>query len=103
MVAGMKRCLRRRRALSLTAARCPISILPKKVPDWGALGVDVVVDCTGRAVTRLGAQAHHDRGAKHVLVSAPSKTLQDCDAVLLPGINLDSFDPDEHKIVSMAS
>ena len=75
----------------------------KEVPDWGALGVDVVVDCTGRAVTRPGAQAHLDRGAKRVLVSAPSKTLQDCDAVLLPGINLDTFDPDEHKIVSMAS
>ena len=75
----------------------------KEVPDWGALGVDVVVDCTGRAVTRPGAQAHLDRGAKRVLISAPSKTLQDCDAVLLPGINLDTFDPDEHKIVSMAS
>jgi glyceraldehyde 3-phosphate dehydrogenase (phosphorylating) len=75
----------------------------KEVPDWGNLGVDVVVDCTGRAVTRSGAQTHLDRGAKRVLVSAPSKTLQDCDAVLLPGINLDTFDPDEHKIVSMAS
>jgi glyceraldehyde 3-phosphate dehydrogenase len=52
---------------------------------------------------RAGAQAHIDRGAKRVLVSAPSKTLQDCDAVLLPGINLDQFDPREHKIISMAS
>jgi glyceraldehyde 3-phosphate dehydrogenase len=38
-----------------------------------------------------------------VLVSAPSKTLDDCDAVLLPGINLDSYDPARHHIVSMAS
>jgi glyceraldehyde 3-phosphate dehydrogenase len=75
----------------------------KEVPDWGSMGVDVVIDCTGRAVTRPGAQAHLDRGAKRVLVSAPSKTLQDCDAVLLPGINLDTFDPSQHKIVSMAS
>ncbi|HZO72093.1 MAG TPA: glyceraldehyde 3-phosphate dehydrogenase NAD-binding domain-containing protein [Ktedonobacteraceae bacterium] len=75
----------------------------KEVPDWRALGVDLVVDCTGRAVTRPGAQAHLDRGAQRVLVSAPSKTLQDCDAVLLPGINLEQFDPDQHKIVSMAS
>ncbi|HEX5156255.1 MAG TPA: glyceraldehyde 3-phosphate dehydrogenase NAD-binding domain-containing protein [Ktedonobacterales bacterium] len=75
----------------------------KEVPDWGAMGVDVVVDCTGRAVARSGAQTHLDRGAKRVLISAPSKTLQDCDAVLLPGINLDTFDPNEHKIVSMAS
>jgi glyceraldehyde 3-phosphate dehydrogenase len=38
-----------------------------------------------------------------VLVSAPSKKQEDCDAVLLPGINLDTFDPQKHKIVSMAS
>ncbi len=72
-------------------------------PRWDDLGVDLVVDCTGRATTRAGAQSHIDRGAKHVLVSAPSKSLDDCDAVLLPGINLDTFDPERHKIVSMAS
>ncbi|HEX6481634.1 MAG TPA: type I glyceraldehyde-3-phosphate dehydrogenase [Ktedonobacteraceae bacterium] len=75
----------------------------KEVPDWGAMGIDLIVDCTGRAVTRAGAQVHLDRGAKRVLISAASKTLQDCDAVLLPGINMDSFDPQAHKIVSMAS
>ncbi|HEX4097371.1 MAG TPA: glyceraldehyde 3-phosphate dehydrogenase NAD-binding domain-containing protein [Caulobacteraceae bacterium] len=71
--------------------------------DWGALGVDLVVDCTGHAVTRAGAQAHLDRGAGRVLVSAPSRTLDDCDAVLLAGINLEQFDPVRHRIVSMAS
>ena len=75
----------------------------KALPDWKALGVDLVIDCTGRATTRAGAQAHIDAGAKRVLVSAASKSLQDCDAVLLPGINLEQFDPDKHKIVSMAS
>src|SRR5512141_377252 len=75
----------------------------KALPDWKALGVDLVIDCTGRASTRSGAQAHLDAGAKRVLVSAPSKTQEDCDAVLLPGINLDTFDPATHKIVSMAS
>jgi len=73
------------------------------LPDWAGLGVELVIDCTGRATTRIGAQAHLVRGAKRVLVSAPSKTLQDCDAVLLPGINLDQFDPEKHHIVSMAS
>lgn len=73
------------------------------LPDWGAMGVDLVVDCTGRATNRAGAQAHLDAGAKRVLVSAPSKTKADADAFLLPGINLDSYDPDAHKIVSMAS
>ncbi|MBI5668327.1 MAG: aldehyde dehydrogenase [Chloroflexi bacterium] len=75
----------------------------KALPDWGALGVDVVVDCTGRATTRAVAQAHLDCGAKRVLVSAASKTLQDCDAVLLPGINLEQYDPQTQRIISMAS
>jgi glyceraldehyde 3-phosphate dehydrogenase len=73
------------------------------LPDWRALGVDVVVDATGRAVTRAVAQEHLDRGANRVLVSAASKTLQDCDAVLLPGINLETYDPHGHHIISMAS
>ncbi len=72
-------------------------------PDWRELGVGLVLDCTGRATTRAGAQAHLDAGAGRVLISAPSKTLADCDAVLLPGINLDDYDPARHKIVSMAS
>jgi len=75
----------------------------KALPDWKALGVDLVIDCTGRATTRAGAQAHLDAGARRVLVSAPSKTQDDCDAVLLPGINLETFDPEKHRIVSMAS
>src|SRR5215217_6716699 len=75
----------------------------KELPDWAALGVEVVIDCTGRATTRPGAQAHLDRGAKRVLVSAASKSLKDCDAVLMPGINLDQYDPAQHHIVSMAS
>ncbi len=75
----------------------------QSLPDWRALGVDVIVDCTARATTRAGAQMHIERGAKKVLVSAPSKSLQDCDAVLLPGINLDSYNPQQHHIISMAS
>jgi glyceraldehyde 3-phosphate dehydrogenase len=75
----------------------------KALPNWKALGVDLVIDCTGRASTRAGAEAHLKAGATRVLVSAPSKTRDDADAVLLPGINLDSFDARAHKIVSMAS
>jgi glyceraldehyde 3-phosphate dehydrogenase len=73
------------------------------VPDWGALGVDTVVDCSGRATRRENAKLHLDRGAKRVLVSAGSKSLSDCDAVLLPGINLDSYDAKKHHIISMGS
>ncbi|MGO4106875.1 type I glyceraldehyde-3-phosphate dehydrogenase [Paenibacillus sp. YAF4_2] len=75
----------------------------QEIPNWSELGVELVIDCTGRAVTRQVAQLHLERGAKRVLVSGPSKSLEDCDAVLLKGINLDSFDPEKHKIISMAS
>jgi glyceraldehyde 3-phosphate dehydrogenase len=75
----------------------------KGLPNWKTLDVDLVIDCTGRATTRPGAQAHLDGGANRVLVSAPSKKKEDCDAVLLPGINLATFNPEKHKIVSMAS
>jgi glyceraldehyde 3-phosphate dehydrogenase len=75
----------------------------KGLPNWGELGVDVVIDCTGRATVRAGAQAHLDKGAKRVLVSAPSKSKEDCDAFILPGINMETFDAEKHKIISMAS
>jgi glyceraldehyde 3-phosphate dehydrogenase len=74
-----------------------------QLPPWGDLGIDLVVDCTGRATTRAGAQPHLDRGAKRVLVSAPSKSKEDCDAFILAGINTESYDPAQHRIVSMAS
>ncbi|MBK8139145.1 MAG: aldehyde dehydrogenase [Chloroflexi bacterium] len=73
------------------------------LPDWGALGVDLVIDCTGRATTRAGAQPHLDKGAKKVLVSAASKSKADCDVMLLAGINLETYKKAEHHIISMAS
>jgi glyceraldehyde 3-phosphate dehydrogenase len=73
------------------------------IPDWGALGVDVVIDCTGRATKRAGAQVHLDNGARKVLVSAASKSMEDCDAVILPGINFEQYSYVDHRIVSMGS
>ena len=75
----------------------------KALPDWKALDVELVIDCTGRATTRLSAQAHLDRGARRVLISAASKTRQDADAFLLPGVNLEQYDPTQHRLISMAS
>jgi glyceraldehyde 3-phosphate dehydrogenase len=73
------------------------------IPDWKALGVGLVIDCSARATRRAGAQAHIDRGARKVLVSGPSKSLEDCDAVILPGVNTEAYDPARHHIVSMGS
>ena len=89
--------------LAIGGRAIPFIDSTQSLPDWAALGVDLVIDATGRGTTRPAAQAHIDRGAKRVLVSAPSKTMQDCDAVLLPGINLDQFDANKHRIISMAS
>jgi glyceraldehyde 3-phosphate dehydrogenase len=75
----------------------------KELPNWGEMGIDLVIDCTGRATSRAGAQAHLDKGAKRVLVSAASKSKADCDVMLLAGINLETYDKEKHKIVSMAS
>ncbi len=73
------------------------------IPDWNALGIDLVIECSGRATNRPAAQEHINHGAQYVLISAAPKSLQDADAVLLPGINADTFDPNTHHIVSMAS
>ncbi|HVZ36861.1 MAG TPA: glyceraldehyde 3-phosphate dehydrogenase NAD-binding domain-containing protein [Polyangiaceae bacterium] len=88
---------------SIGTREIPYLNVGQGLPDWGALGIDLVIDCTGRATTRAGAQAHLERGARRVLVSAPSKSLDDCDAVLLPGINLEKYEPERHRIISMGS
>ncbi|MEL6747852.1 MAG: type I glyceraldehyde-3-phosphate dehydrogenase [Pseudomonadota bacterium] len=66
---------------------------------WGALGVDVVMECTGIFTDKDKAQAHIDAGAKRVLVSAPSKG---ADATIVYGVNHTELKP-EHTIVSNAS
>jgi glyceraldehyde 3-phosphate dehydrogenase len=69
--------------------------------DWGALGVDLVIESTGRLRNRDDAAVHLKGGAKRVLISAPGKGT--IDATLVPGINADTFDPVQHEIVSAAS
>lgn len=67
---------------------------------WGDLGVDVVIESTGRFKTREQIQAHIDAGAKRVVLSAPGKEL---DATIVMGVNDSIFDPSKHYIVSNAS
>ncbi len=89
--------------LTIGGSPVPYFNSAQEIPNWGDLGIDLVVDCSGRSTTRAAAQLHLDRGAKRVLVSAPPKTLADCDAVLLRGINLEDFDPGRHRIISTGS
>jgi glyceraldehyde 3-phosphate dehydrogenase len=65
---------------------------PKKLP-WGDLGVDVVLECTGRFVTGDAMRAHIEAGAKKVILSAPTKEGGDVPTFLL-GVNDDQYAPD---------
>jgi glyceraldehyde 3-phosphate dehydrogenase len=72
---------------------------PAKLP-WSELGVDVVIESTGRFTKADAARAHVDAGAKKVLISAPA-TGEDITIVM--GVNDGDYDPATHTVVSNAS
>ena len=72
---------------------------PAALP-WGELGVEVVVESTGRFTKREAAAAHLGGGAKRVVISAPAN---DADATFVVGVNHHEFDPERHQVVSNAS
>ncbi|MGH3019479.1 MAG: type I glyceraldehyde-3-phosphate dehydrogenase [Gaiellaceae bacterium] len=72
---------------------------PEKLP-WRELGVDVVVESTGRFEKREKAQAHLDAGAHTVVISAVAN---DADVMLVLGVNDDAYDPKRHRVISNAS
>ncbi len=67
---------------------------------WRELGIDVVVECTGRMTSRDKAAAHIAAGARRVIVSAPTK---DADGTFVIGVNEEQFDPSRDFVVSNAS
>jgi glyceraldehyde 3-phosphate dehydrogenase len=67
---------------------------------WGKLGVEIVIECTGRYTDRDGAGKHLTAGAKRVIISAPAKGE---DATFVMGVNEKTFDPAKHFILSNAS
>jgi glyceraldehyde 3-phosphate dehydrogenase len=72
---------------------------PAKLP-WKSLGVDVVLECSGRFTERDAAAAHLKAGARKVLVSAPAKN---ADLTIAYGVNHQAYDPAKHDVVSAAS
>lgn len=72
---------------------------PSKIP-WDALGVDIVLECTGVFRRRKDAAKHLDAGASKVLISAPSDS---ADLTVVLGVNEGQYDPAQHDIVSNAS
>ena len=73
---------------------------PSDLP-WGDLGVDIVIESTGRFTSAEGAAVHLEAGAKKVIVSAPADGPEV--ATIVMGINQGSYDPQQHNILSNAS
>jgi glyceraldehyde 3-phosphate dehydrogenase len=72
---------------------------PEKLP-WKDLGVDVVLESTGRFTDREGGEKHMAAGAKKVVVSAPAKNP---DVTFVLGVNQEVYDKSKHSIISMGS
>ncbi len=72
---------------------------PQGLP-WKDLGIDVVLESTGRFTDRAGATKHLAAGAKWVIISAPAK---DPDVTICMGVNEEMLDAKKHKIISNAS
>ncbi|HSD11070.1 MAG TPA: type I glyceraldehyde-3-phosphate dehydrogenase [Candidatus Binatia bacterium] len=72
---------------------------PGKLP-WKDLGVDVVLECSGRFTSRDEAAVHLQRGARKVLISAPAKK---ADVTICYGVNHAIYDAGKHHVISNAS
>ena len=88
---------------SLVLAGKPARVFAEKDPaalPWKELGVDLVMECTGKFRKRDDAARHLAAGASHVILSAPGK---DPDITVVMGVNHESYDPAKHNIISNAS
>ncbi len=83
------------RSLSFSSHATPAEIA------WGELGVDLVLECTGKFLTPETLQGHLDRGAKRVIVAAPVKVGGVLNLVV--GVNDHLYRPADHRIVTAAS
>ena len=80
-----------------------IKVLAERDPanlGWGKLGVDIVIESTGRFTNAEDAKKHIEAGAKKVLISAPATGE---DATFVIGVNEHLYDPANHHIISNAS
>ena len=87
--------------LHMAGASIPVTAEkdPTKLP-WASLGVDVVLEATGKFTDKEKASVHLQAGAKSVLVSAPSKG---ADLTFVMGVNDHLFDREKHKVFSIGS
>jgi glyceraldehyde 3-phosphate dehydrogenase len=88
---------------AITVDGTPIKVTAERDPAqlrWGDLGVDVVVESTGRFTDRDSAALHLKAGARKVIISAPAKGE---DVTIVMGVNDDRYDPASHDVISNAS
>ncbi len=88
---------------ALEVAGRKIKVLAEKDPSrlpWKDLGVDAVLEATGKFTDRAGAAQHLAAGARNVLVSAPAKG---GDLTFVIGVNDKAFDKSKHQVVSIGS
>jgi glyceraldehyde 3-phosphate dehydrogenase len=81
----------------------PVQVLEQRDPaalGWGDLGVDIVIESTGRFTKAADARKHLEAGAKKVIISAPASGE---DGTFVMGVNEGSYDPDTMHILSNAS
>ena len=72
---------------------------PETLP-WKDLGIDVVLESTGKFTDRAGAEKHLKAGAKKVIISAPAKGP---DVTFVLGVNQQVYDKSKHHVISMGS
>lgn len=72
---------------------------PSKLP-WGQMGIDIVIESTGRFTNAEDAKKHLEAGAKKVIITAPAKNE---DITIVMGVNEEKYDPENHHIISNAS
>ncbi|RHW38930.1 type I glyceraldehyde-3-phosphate dehydrogenase [Neobacillus notoginsengisoli] len=80
-----------------------VKVLAERDPallGWGDLGVEVVIESTGRFTNRADAAKHLEAGAKKVIISAPAS---DEDITIVMGVNHDKYDAANHHVISNAS
>jgi glyceraldehyde 3-phosphate dehydrogenase len=81
----------------------PIKVYAEKDPGeipWDELGVEIVLECSGRFTDATKAVAHKNHGVKKVIISAPAKNE---DVTIVLGVNENMYDPAKHHVISNAS
>ena len=94
VIAGDKELIINGKKIKLIAAKSPDAV------DWKGLGVDIVMECSGKYRERDLAAKFLDAGVKKVVVSAPCKN---ADVTIVMGVNEKDYDNEKHDVISNAS